>query len=384
MPTSRCLLLLGWVVLANPLTAQPSGYVMNEAPRLPAARAWRAGPVLMQAGHAEDPNGLELSRVVGAVRTRDGRVVIGNAGANELVVVDANGRPIARAGRGGEGPGEFRSLSRIGITPEGEIWAADRIQRLIHLFGSTAEFSRTISLKSFTTPGGLHPAGVMTDGRFVLYSAAIPLGGPAAQFDSTDIVLLDPRNGESITIARVPQTDVGDPLGSKLFGAPLILAVGATEIWRGFGDQYRVHRMDGTGRVRGGLDKRQPAVPLNASVWTRYLDARAAASRAAGRSAEELEQMRQRLEGTTRPSQLPFYSDAMVDLSGNLWVRGFEVPDVITPDWDVFDSAGNWLTTLPLPERFRPMQIGPDWILGVQRDEDGVESVVLRRLTKPN
>jgi len=382
MSTSRCLLLMGIVVLAPPLAAQQPGYVMNEAPRLPAARAWRVGPVLMQAGHAEDPNGLELSRVVGAARMPDGRVVIGNAGANELVVVDASGRPIARAGRGGEGPGEFRSLSRIGITAEGEIWAADRTQRLVHYFGSAAEFSRTVSLRSFTTPGGLHPAGMMADGRLVLYSAAIPLGGPAADFDSTDIVVLDPRAGQSTTIARVPQTDAGDPLGSKLFGAPLILAVGATEIWRGFGDQYRIHRMDGTGRSRGGLDKRQPAVALTASVWTRYLDARAAASRAAGRSAEELRQMRQRLEATTRPSQLPFYSEATVDLTGNLWVRGFEVPDVITPDWDVFDAAGNWVTTLPLPERFRPMQIGADWILGVQRDEDGVESVVLRRLIK--
>jgi hypothetical protein len=94
--------------------------------------------------------------------------------------------------------------------------------------------------------------------------------------------------------------------------------------------------------------------------------------------------LRQNLDRSSRPARLPFFSESKLDEVGNLWVRGFEVSGVITPDWDVFDTSGTWITTLEVPERFRPMQIGTDWILGVQRDDDGVESVVLRRLIKPS
>ncbi|MCL4864303.1 MAG: hypothetical protein KJZ47_00330 [Gemmatimonadales bacterium] len=114
------------------------------------------------------------------------------------------------------------------------------------------------------------------------------------------------------------------------------------------------------------------------------MEARAAASRAAGQTPDQIRQARQRTEASARPATLPVFSEALLDAQGNLWVRGYELSRVIVPEWDVFDSTGSWLTTLGMPERFRPMQIGPDWILGVQRDEDGVESVSLRRLIKPN
>ena len=49
----------------------------------------------------------------------------------------------------------------------------------------------------------------------------------------------------------------------------------------------------------------------------------------------------------------------------------------------VFDIDGLWLTTVELPPRFRLHEIGPDWILGVTRDDTDVEVVTLLRLEKP-
>lgn len=377
-------LLAGIAGIPVPLLAQQPAYVVNEAPRLPAARAWRVGPVLMQAGHAEDPNGLELSRVMGAIRLADGRIVVANSSSNELIFLSANGREQVRAGRGGGGPGEFGHLGEIGLTPDGKIWAADLSDRRFNLFDLAGRNAGTVSLQAFQVPGGLSPVGVLADGRFVLINATRLLGGPAKGFDSTDVIVHDPTAGRSVTIARIPKLDTGDPLGSKILGAPMLLVVGGSDILWGFGDAYRIHRVDTTGRSRGGITKRHNAVALGGALWDRYMEARAAASRAAGQTPDQIRQARQRTEASARPATLPVFSEALLDAQGNLWVRGYELSRVIVPEWDVFDSTGSWLTTLGMPERFRPMQIGPDWILGVQRDEDGVESVSLRRLIKPN
>jgi hypothetical protein len=356
--------------------------VANTAPRLPAAQAWRLGPALVQVGHQEDPSGLELSRVNGAVRLADGRLVVANSASSELIFLRPDGRVERRAGRQGEGPGEFTFLAGIGQMPDGQLWAADFRQRVIHLFDPVGRYARTVSLKEFLVPGGLFPAGVLGDGRFVLFSAATPLGGPAAGFDSTDIIVLDPRTGASRTIARVPKTDFGDPLGTKTFGAPLILAVGPTEIWWGFGDRFSVHRLNPEGRRIGGLSRRVEPVPLTGSLWSQYLEARLAAGRQAGQTAAALEQMRQRLEASTRPSHLPLFSEAILDDLGHLWIKDYALAGAIEPSWHVFDRTGTWVTSLRLPTRLRPMQIGADWILGVERDAEGVESVVVYRLMK--
>ena len=48
--------------------------------------------------------------------------------------------------------------------------------------------------------------------------------------------------------------------------------------------------------------------------------------------------------------------------------------------WSVFDAQGRWLGDVTLPARFSPMDIGADYVLGVARDEDGVETVAMYTL----
>jgi hypothetical protein len=52
------------------------------------------------------------------------------------------------------------------------------------------------------------------------------------------------------------------------------------------------------------------------------------------------------------------------------------------PIWDVFDTTGAWLGTVPVPSGFGPWDIGDDWILGVEQDELDVEYVVVYPLIK--
>lgn len=59
------------------------------------------------------------------------------------------------------------------------------------------------------------------------------------------------------------------------------------------------------------------------------------------------------------------------------------------PDWDedwvwsVFATDGSWLGTVATPPYFTISEIGSDYLLGVHRDELGVERVRRYRLVKP-
>src|SRR5690606_37218699 len=64
-------------------------------------------------GRAEGEADDVLHSVSGAVRLRDGRIVIADGGSSELRFYDPQGRYRSTAGRRGGGPGEFRSLSAI-------------------------------------------------------------------------------------------------------------------------------------------------------------------------------------------------------------------------------------------------------------------------------
>jgi hypothetical protein len=60
-------------------------------------------------------------------------------------------------------------------------------------------------------------------------------------------------------------------------------------------------------------------------------------------------------------------------------VGGFGDAAGASQRWDVISPDRGWLGTVRMPERFRPVQVGTDWVLGVARDAFGVELRALRR-----
>jgi hypothetical protein len=72
----------------------------------------------------------------------------------------------------------------------------------------------------------------------------------------------------------------------------------------------------------------------------------------------------------------------LADASSHLWVAGYAQQDDEPPRWDVFDPSGAWLGPVLMPDSFRPLDIGADWVLGVRQDSSGVERIELRRLQR--
>jgi hypothetical protein len=116
-----------------------------------------------------------LEPTVGAVLP-DGGVVVGNIGRTEIRfnIYDAKGQLRHTFGRKGKGPGEFATISTIGVIRD-SLWIGDGTLGRITLFGKDGSLGRTIPV-----PAGGYP-----------------------------VLLLD---GTSSVIAHLPYTGLDDPL----------------------------------------------------------------------------------------------------------------------------------------------------------------------------
>lgn len=81
--------------------------------------------------------------------------------------------------------------------------------------------------------------------------------------------------------------------------------------------------------------------------------------------------------------RFPMFEDLAVDSLGRVWVKQYP-RDVAREHatWLVVREDGLTVATIRLPENVRPMQIGTDYVLGLARDDLGVESVVEYEIVK--
>lgn len=88
---------------------------------------------------------------------------------------------------------------------------------------------------------------------------------------------------------------------------------------------------------------------------------------------------RRQYEQIEFPSTLPAFKSLVSAEDGRLWVEEFD-PAVSASDessWSVYDQRGYRLGQVAMPPRFRPLEIGEDYVLGVWRDDSDVEYVQL-------
>lgn len=95
----------------------------------------------------------------------DGAIAVMQQMVRKVRLFDARGAAIADLGRAGEGPGEFRSVSRIGWHAD-TLWVIDSQLDRVTLFSRTGELIRTEP-----TPGRAHPLGADV-GRFPEFRSA--------------------------------------------------------------------------------------------------------------------------------------------------------------------------------------------------------------------
>ena len=351
----------------------------------PAAESWSLTPEPALVIGADPDDSLQsLYDVGGVTRLADGRIVLTDGGTRQVRVYSAAGDFLTAVGRNGEGPGEFRSLSRPYRLAGDSLLIYDFSLRRLSVLDPLFRFARDFRLQQIPDGEPVSPVLVIAGGEI--------LAGPGFSFGSGtatgsyrgDIGYLRFRmDGAFIdSVGRFPGAEhfvfnEGENAIALTLPFQPRPRIAATADGFVFGDagSFEIGRYSRDGRVLSIVRMADRVAPFTAARKQQFRE-----GVVAGSPEDQRPFFERLLAAIPMPDVLPAHSNLVVDALGDLWVRDFAWEDQETVEWTVFDAVGSLLATAAMPARFEVQEIGPDWVLGVWRDELGIESVRLHGL----
>jgi hypothetical protein len=360
-----------WLAFALMLAAQQRSWTTESTPSV-------------SIGEIEGAQPYMFAQVVGAVRLSDGRLVVANAGSSELRVYDARGAHLNTLGRSGSGPGEFLALRALWLMPADTLLVADSRNARVSVYAPGPTLVRSIQLATAASI-----TGRMADGAF-LFTIGIAPPEKVAKFEGlveyNGFVLR--RTAESTAFDTIARGKAGQsfvqPAAPSFrqypfpFGRTAQIAVGPTRFYYADTHTTEIGVYGPRGERMGSVRIRGSGRALSGSDFQRWVD-----EDVAKRATEQAKlDAREGYKQIPPPARTPEFAALKLDDDGNLWVRRYGPPWDPSPDWDVHTADGAPLANVKLPQRFEPMHIGRDFVLGVRKDALDVEHVELYRLTR--
>ena len=370
--------------------------VVTTAPQPRASKPWQAGPtprLVIVGGEGEDREPFDDIR--GVRRLRSGEIVVANNGAGALQIFGADGKYLRSVGRKGGGPGEFQQLWLFHLGPADSLMAFD-LAKGFEIFDPAGKYARRMTygraIRSW-------PYGWFADGsQLISVDERRPVQAAGRIIDSASFYRPDKAGALGKELFRYPMYELAESprLGALpvVFGAGLTAAVWAERYCVGFGERYEI-ACGARGAPTLLIRHHAIATPVTDRQIERYKTLGKNLPLEKGITEEKARAQQQALfDGRAFAARQPFYSRFIGALSGELWVQRYQIEEAmpkadyrqdIPPEattWDVFSPAGEWLAVASLPARFRPFQIGADYILGVRLDPNDVQQVVLLPLVR--
>jgi hypothetical protein len=332
-----------------------------------------------------------LSRVAGAARLSDGRIVVADGGSLQLKVFDSEGEFVSSVGGRGDGPGEFRQLVAFG-TLAGDTMFAQSGPGTVTFFDPDGGFLRRVNV--FTPqagPDGLKfIAAVLDDQSVVVGPIPMPEPRPAGTrwVDSIPLAIMGRDTAEQVSLGNFPAMlvvmDEGTPR-PPWFGPQAAFAADETSLFVGYGAEYSIKVFSPNGVLQRIIRRRWTPTAVTRGDIDEFVTEWA--KRWVTATGPEAERQRQDLRDDPYASEVPAYSQLIVGRLGRLWVREAHLADapgagqlttspLVPSVWSVFDGGGGWLGDVTMPADFLPTDIGADYVMGIARDLDGVETVV--------
>lgn len=370
--------------------------VENGGPRWNDGKAWTVGAEpSIEIGTVDGAAEYQLSRVRGAVRLGDGRIVIALGDVKELRYYDASGRYLTTSGRAGGGPGEFKGLDAVHPYRGDSVVAWDPDSRRVSVFGADGRFGRAATLGG-NEALSMYLRGVLGDGSLVLEPTRtlqeMVMLREGEQRDTVTYLhyTADGRFADTLG-ARADREQVTSRAGnlttqpSVLFGRDSYIAAGGGRVFVGESDTFRIDALASDGAPVMSIRRPGPLRPVRREQLARVRAAEEEQRRRVNSQIAAVTNgaMPARTEGEVPAREtIPAFDRLIVDVAGNLWVRDYLVAPDDVSRWSVFDPEGRWLGMVETPAGLDVHQIGSDWILGTVKDELDVEYVRLYPLVK--
>jgi hypothetical protein len=363
--------------------------VENKAPRWQATQVWTVEPQpLLAIGVDEGDLAYQFHRVYDALRLADGTIVVGNSGSGEVRFYGPDGKHIRSVGRRGAGPGEFHEFSSLRFCPAAtnELVVADGGLQRFHVFTNDGEYRRTHTTErvpegrpnlfgcfrdgSLLTVNGIGGFRPESPGRIIQsrlqYRHYTNEGKPAALIaEVNDRPRVEFLHAGTTSFPYVPLT------------AASAVAAGERTLYVTYGGLPQIERRALSGEIEMIIRWPAPGRAASADAYNRIKED----------DLESISDPQRRVRESNFysldlpvPDTVPAVQAMRVDELGNLWVERYRLDSSDAPLHDVFDRDGTWLGQVKTPAGTEIFRIGRDYLLGRNRDELGVERIVLHRL----
>lgn len=333
-------------------------------------------------GDRTDFSDLEFFGIRDVAVLNDELLLIAEGSTQQVIRIDLRDRGVTRFGLAGDGPAEFRGLSRLLPGTNGHVFAVDGRRRRMVEITDRGEPVREIAFPDVGRPGDrllVEPAGpVSPENAYIAIHPAVwteSRDGPYR--DRGAIVrLLDPAD----TLAVFPGATVfasGGATGGVVFGATTLITGDADGIWVGDTNRQSVELVTpGRGVTRVVRWTTAASRVLDgariAEFWQRIEDGLPPAQRAAIPAMKSM---------VPFADSIPAFG-SLVAGHRTLWIGSLHPPEAemleepMPPQtWLVVDHDTGHTTQLMLPAGFELRHVARDYVLGIHRDELGLETI---------
>jgi hypothetical protein len=316
-------------------------------------------------------------------------VLLLNSGTQEARVYAEDGSFLFSFGGPGQGPGEFGRLStmRVFLFAGDSVGITDPGNGRINVYDTDGRPMRTVALTRGAGFGNVSVFGRLDAGEWL---ALAPVGtgmlggAPGERIEMDHAVLLVQPSGDSSRVITVQPSSprIVNELGGIIhypyvpFFSNPITGTDGRSLFLVPGGASEVREYSPTGDLRASFrwESGRRAV---ADIWDRYRDESLAGIGDDNQRALYSDFFN---EDLPLPEHLPAVQGLLVDALGSIWTERYRLPWEVDNVWDVLSSEGVWLGSFTTPSRLRVFEIGRGHILGLARDDLGVERVLSYRL----
>jgi hypothetical protein len=339
-------------------------------------------------GVLEGDETYQFFGVFDAHRRHDGSFAVVDRSLT-IRVFDSMGAHVWTAGRGGDGPGEFRWPWMVTEIRGDSLIVWDVALNRLSVFAPDGLLARTSTLQDFA--GSDRSWGLSGPDRLLIEHRSFdraPIDGHDAFTYHTTLFLVDlsgqivDRLGRWFFAREFQEVDSRGAFSPAIFATPAVIAPASDGFWYGDTESYELRRGTASAGIERILRWQGPDQTITDSDVEAVLE-----MWGSGPGANPDLERYLREYGRTHPraDQFPAYEEILTDAVGRLWVRDFvrEHLDDGLRYWTVFSPDGiQVLGRLTHSESFKPLDVGDDWILGVETDALDVERVLFQRIVR--
>lgn len=350
--------------------------------------AWAVEQDLL-VGTAEGEPEYQFGQIAGIDVGADGRIYVMDQQASEIRVFDADGEFITAMGQRGSGPGELsQAAGPVFVTPGDTVVVPDLMQQRITLYTASGEPAGSEPLPM---TGGIATKWMETPSQDIIQQATVMALPGQEDVDPKNLLIRREPTGEVIdTVLEMPIGETvsfaGNTPSITLFEPEPMWTMGPDgRLYTGINAEYslNVYSTDGELlRIVRRPFERRPISDSDQADLRRIIEG---LWREQGMQPEALQMLSQALQFA---EFYPAYANILGGPDHTLWVQAIQTPDEIreaggtfdiqdmgSATWEIFDGDGQLLGTLRMPPRFTPLAFIDGDLYGVLRDDLDVQYV---------